>query len=69
MSILKQPKYNIQVQLSGADGNAYNLLAIVRRALKRANVPQAEVDEFMAEATSSDYDHLLQTCMRWVSVS
>jgi hypothetical protein len=25
-----------------------------------------EIDEYYAEATSGDYDHLLQTTMRWV---
>jgi len=29
-------------------------------------VPQDEIDAFFAEATSGDYDHLLQTTMRWV---
>lgn len=28
-----------------------------------------EIDQFRKEATSGDYDHLLQTCMRWVDVS
>ena len=27
------------------------------------------VDEFTKEATSGDYDHLLQTCMDYVEVS
>jgi hypothetical protein len=25
-----------------------------------------EIEEYIAEATSGDYDHLLQTTMRWV---
>jgi hypothetical protein len=35
-------------------------------ALRAAGVPQEEVDAFFAEATSGDYDHLLQTTMAWV---
>lgn len=59
----------VEVQLSGSDGNAFAIMGRVGKALKRAGVPQAEVDEFYAEATSGDYDHLLQTCMAWVEVS
>jgi hypothetical protein len=29
-------------------------------------VPQDEIDEFFAAATSGDYDHLLHTTMAWV---
>jgi hypothetical protein len=34
--------------------------------MRRAGVPKEERDEFAREATSGDYDHLLQTCVRWV---
>jgi hypothetical protein len=40
----------------------------VQRALRRARVPQEEIKQFQLEATSGDYDNLLQTCMRWVDV-
>ena len=36
--------------------------------MRRAGVPTVEVEEFLDEATSGDYDLLLRTCMRWVSV-
>jgi hypothetical protein len=29
----------------------------------------AEIDEFIDEAMSGDYDNLLATCTRWVNVS
>lgn len=64
------PRYpNIEVQLTGEDGNAYNLLGIVQRAMRRANVPETECKEFIDAAMSGDYNHLLRTCMDWVSVS
>jgi len=59
----------IEVQLSGKDGNAFAILGNVTGAMRRAGVSKDERDEFMAEATNGDYDHLLQTCMRWVEVS
>jgi len=36
-------------------------------ALRRGGVPPEEVKVFMAEATSGDYDKLLQTVMEWVN--
>ena len=59
---------NITVKLVGEDGNAFNILGIVNRALKEAGVSWEEQAEFMAEATAGDYDDLLQTCMQWVEV-
>ena len=50
------------------DGNAFHILGLVRRGLVRAGVPADKQKEFMDEATSGDYDHLLQTCMKWVEV-
>ena len=63
------PKYpNITVQLSGEDGNAILILGRISKALKNAGVDKSDVDAFYAEATSGDYDALLQTAMRWVDV-
>lgn len=56
----------IRVKLVGEDGNAFNILGIVTKAMRRADVPKTERDEFMREAMSGDYDNLLATCMKWV---
>jgi uncharacterized protein DUF4314 len=62
-----QPRYpEVQVQLSGQDGNAFAILGRTAAALRAAGVPREEIDAFFAEATSGDYDHLLQTTMAWV---
>ena len=63
-----EPKYAIEVQLTGEDGNAMSIMSSVGRALLRNGVPKEEVDIFYAEAMSSDYDHLLRTASRWVEV-
>ena len=64
------PKYpEVEVQLTRIDGNAFVIMGAVRRALKRAGVGSGEIDSFTAEATSGNYDHLLQTCMQWVEVT
>lgn len=68
---------DVHVQLSGEDGNAFVIMGAVTRQLRRhlqgegmsgVFVDQV-IGDFRAEATSGDYDHLLQTCMRWVDVS
>ena len=62
-------KYDVTVQLSGNDGNALVVIGAVIRGLKRAGAPQSEIDKFKSEATSSDYDHVIQTAMKWVDVA
>ena len=63
------PRYpEIAVELIGHDGNAFAMLGRCRQAMHEAGLPQAEVDLFMAEATAGDYNHLLQTAMRWFEV-
>lgn len=66
MSDTKYPE--IEVELVGQDGNAFAIMASVSKAMRRAQVPQAEIDKYLKESTSGDYDNLLRTAMRWVSV-
>lgn len=60
---------DITVHLAGQDGNAFAILGRVRAALRRRGVAKKEIHTFTEEATAGDYDHLLQTCMRWVDVT
>jgi len=65
-----ETKYpQVEVPLIAQDGNAFAILGRVRKALEAAGVPEEELMEFWAEATSDDYGHLLQTVVKWVSVS
>jgi hypothetical protein len=64
-----ETKYpDISVQLSGNDGNAFAVLGNVQRELKLGGVSKEEIDKFLEEAMSGDYDNLLRTCMEWVEV-
>lgn len=64
-----QTKYpHINVTLTDINGNAFAILGACRKAAERARLPQEEIDAFYAEATSDDYDHLIQTAMRWFNV-
>ena len=58
----------ITMFLSKHDGNAFVILGTVRSALKHNGVGKAEIDKFTEEAMSGDYDHLLQTVMKYVNV-
>lgn len=69
MTTTNEVRYpNVTVQLTGNDGNAYAIIGAVIRGLKEADASVEERDAFREEATSGDYDHLLQTAMKWVAV-
>ena len=59
---------NIKVSLVGSGGNTFAVLWKVRVALKKAKVPPEEIKAFMEEATSGNYNELLNTCTKWVEV-
>jgi hypothetical protein len=60
------PKHpNITVTLTGQDGNAFAVLGHCREAALDAGLPEHEITTFTDEAMAGDYDHLLQTAMRW----
>ena len=54
------------VKLVGEDGNAFAILGRVMSAMKSAGLSKEIQNAYFAEATSGDYDHLLQTTMKWV---
>lgn len=64
------------VQLGGTDGNAVLVFRKVRKELIRhlrdGGMDHAEAtaigDEFQEEATAGDYDNVLITCHRWITV-
>jgi hypothetical protein len=56
------------VKLVGEDGNAWNLLGRVSRAMKAAGIPKETIDAFFAEATDGDYQNLLRVVMTYVEV-
>lgn len=70
MTTITEPRYRkVTVRLVGEDGNAFAIMGRVSRALRRAGVPDAEVQQFHREAASAgSYDTLLYVVQRWVSV-
>jgi hypothetical protein len=64
------PRYpDVEVELTGQDGNGFFIIGRVQRALRAAGVSKEERDAYTAEATAGNYDELVATTMRWVSVS
>lgn len=65
---MSSPKYNIDVELTGNDGNAFAIMGKTTSMMRRNKVPKEEIDEYQKQAMSGDYDHLLRTTMEWVNV-
>jgi hypothetical protein len=65
-----QVKYpDIEVQLTGINGNAFNIIGVCQGAMRRAKCTQEQMKEFVDEAMAGDYDHVLQTCLKYFDVS
>jgi hypothetical protein len=63
------PKYpEIEVGLIGEDGNAFHILGKTKKAMKKHGLPEQEIDKYYNEATNGDYDNLLRTTMKWVTI-
>lgn len=59
----------VEVELTGLDGNAFVILGRVCQAMRRAGVPAETIEQYREEATDGDYNHLLVTTMEYVHVS
>lgn len=69
-AINQDPKYpDVAVQLSGGSGDAGSIMGSIARGLQRAGIDSSEINEFRRECMSGDYDNLLRTAMKWVSIS
>jgi hypothetical protein len=55
------------IDLSGPQGNGFYILKTVRKIMKDQNICLNEIDKFLDEATSKDYQHLLKTCSQYVT--
>ena len=58
------PKKQVNLELVGINGNAFAVLGAFIKAARERGWTQNEIDPVWKEATSGDYDHLLQTVMQ-----
>lgn len=56
--------YAEKYTLVGVDGNAFCVMGYVSSALKHEKCSKDKIAEYIKEATSGDYDHLIQTSMK-----
>lgn len=60
-----EPIYpNICIALSTSNGNAFVIISKCRSNMRRAGISTEKIEEFTAEATSGNYDKVLQTVMK-----
>jgi hypothetical protein len=71
MTTSNAPRFaQVQVQLSGQDGNVFAIMGRVIRALRKDGATQSDIDEFVSEVTrAGTYDEALLIVMQWVNVS
>ena len=60
------PKVKPVIDLNNQDGNAFAIIGAVRKALKREGADLEYIDKYKNEATSGDYDNLLQVTMKYI---
>lgn len=63
---IKYPE--VIVKNFGRDGNTMALVGECKKAAKEAGISPKLIGEFIDEALSGDYDHVLQTCIKWFDV-
>jgi len=49
--------------LIGVDSHAYSLIGYTKRQLRDAGWPREDITQVMDMAMSSDYNHVISTCM------
>ena len=57
------------VDLTKIDGSAFSVMASVSKALRRNGVSKEEIDQYKKESMSGNYNHLIQTAMKYVNVA
>ena len=67
---MNDPKYpDIEVELTGHDGNAMSIIGAVRMAMARAGLSSHEQEKFTEQAMGGDYNNVIATAMKWVNVT
>ena len=65
---MKGPLTKPTVKLVGEDGNAFSIMWRVKQSLRRAGADKEYIDQYLKDAISADYDHLLAVSMEYVEV-
>tara|TARA_R100000963_G_C4630747_1_gene95908 strand:+ start:950 stop:1174 length:225 start_codon:yes stop_codon:yes gene_type:complete len=61
-------EYRPVLDLSNCDGNAYAIIGRASKAIRQTGATKEYIQQFRAEATSGDYDHVMATVERYCEV-
>lgn len=62
-------KYPFKVQLTGINGNVFNVIGTCHNAMKKNKCSEEEIKEFTNKAMScEDYDSVLRLCLEYFEV-
>jgi hypothetical protein len=59
-------KQKIRCKLTGEDGNAYAIMARVKKALELNNIGKEEISLYLRDAILGDYDNLLMESIKYL---
>lgn len=65
--MIKYPE--VQFQLVGIDGNAFSILGTAQKHARRAGLSKEQIEEYVNEATSGDYNNVISTTMKFFDCS
>lgn len=68
MNLRADKKKKPTLQLSGMDGNAFFILGRAMSILRKNGYTEEDIKRYEEDATSGDYDHLLQVQFKWFDV-
>ena len=57
-----------ELKLSDEDGNVFFILGRAIKIARKNNWNEETIKKFVDDAKSGDYDHALQTCMKYFDV-
>jgi hypothetical protein len=61
------PKYDVTVV--PFDGNAFSIMGAVKTGMQKGGASKDEINAYMKDAMSGDYDHLLQVSLAMVNIA
>ncbi len=65
---MRAPERKPIVKLTGQDGNAFFIMGKIQQALKKGGADKEYIDQYMNQAMSGDYIHLLAISMDYVDI-
>ena len=63
MSDIKYPE--VQFQITDADPNAFGIMGLAQKAARKAGLTKDQIEEYIEEATSGDYNNVISTTMKY----